>query len=45
MEGVNGPTTRDADRLLAEAGVLVVPDIAPGRVIRRVRTDRGGGGG
>ncbi|MDO9398953.1 MAG: Glu/Leu/Phe/Val dehydrogenase, partial [Herbiconiux sp.] len=27
VEGANGPTTRDADRLLAEAGVLVVPDI------------------
>ncbi|QHC75103.1 Glu/Leu/Phe/Val dehydrogenase [Rathayibacter sp. VKM Ac-2805] len=27
VEGANGPTTRDADRVLAAAGVLVVPDI------------------
>lgn len=27
VEGANGPTTADADRVLAEAGVLVVPDI------------------
>src|SRR5690606_19277870 len=27
VEGANGPTTADADRILAEAGVLVVPDI------------------
>jgi glutamate dehydrogenase (NAD(P)+) len=27
VEGANGPTTRDADRLLSENGVLVVPDI------------------
>ncbi|KRB37219.1 Glu/Leu/Phe/Val family dehydrogenase [Microbacterium sp. Root180] len=27
VEGANGPTTREADRILAEAGVLVVPDI------------------
>ena len=27
IEGANGPTTRDADRILWERGVLVVPDI------------------
>ena len=27
VEGANGPTTAEADRVLAEAGVLVVPDI------------------
>ncbi|MFK4806103.1 Glu/Leu/Phe/Val dehydrogenase [Microbacterium sp. ZW CA_36] len=27
VEGANGPTTREADRILADAGVLVVPDI------------------
>ena len=27
VEGANGPTTTAADRILAEAGVLVVPDI------------------
>tara|TARA_R110002020_G_scaffold75315_8_gene191765 strand:- start:79 stop:1356 length:1278 start_codon:yes stop_codon:yes gene_type:complete len=27
VEGANGPTTREADRILAERGVLVVPDI------------------
>ncbi|MFK4834154.1 Glu/Leu/Phe/Val dehydrogenase [Microbacterium sp. ZW T2_14] len=27
VEGANGPTTREADRILANAGVLVVPDI------------------
>lgn len=27
VEGANGPTTKDADRLLENAGVLVVPDI------------------
>ncbi len=27
VEGANGPTTPEADRILAEAGVLVVPDI------------------
>jgi glutamate dehydrogenase (NAD(P)+) len=27
LEGANGPTTRDADVLLAEAGITVVPDI------------------
>jgi glutamate dehydrogenase (NAD(P)+) len=27
VEGANGPTTREADRLLAEQGVTVVPDI------------------
>jgi glutamate dehydrogenase (NAD(P)+) len=27
VEGANGPTTPDADRALAERGVLVVPDI------------------
>src|SRR6059036_1470780 len=27
VEGANGPVTADADRLLAERGVLVVPDI------------------
>ena len=27
VEGANGPTTRDADRILWERGVLVVPDI------------------
>ncbi|QHC61186.1 Glu/Leu/Phe/Val dehydrogenase [Rathayibacter sp. VKM Ac-2760] len=27
VEGANGPTTREADRILASAGVLVVPDI------------------
>ncbi|WP_371743513.1 Glu/Leu/Phe/Val dehydrogenase [Herbiconiux sp. SALV-R1] len=27
VEGANGPTTREADRVLADSGVLVVPDI------------------
>jgi glutamate dehydrogenase (NAD(P)+) len=27
VEGANGPVTADADRLLAERGVLIVPDI------------------
>ncbi|MEX5262205.1 Glu/Leu/Phe/Val dehydrogenase [Kocuria sp. CPCC 205263] len=27
VEGANGPTTAEADRIFAEAGVLVVPDI------------------
>lgn len=27
VEGANGPTTSEADRILTEAGVLVVPDI------------------
>lgn len=27
VEGANGPTTADADRILAEKGVVVVPDI------------------
>lgn len=27
VEGANGPTTREADRILSEAGVIVVPDI------------------
>ncbi|MDO5633471.1 MAG: Glu/Leu/Phe/Val dehydrogenase [Micrococcus sp.] len=27
VEGANGPTTEDGDRILAEKGVLVVPDI------------------
>jgi glutamate dehydrogenase (NAD(P)+) len=27
VEGANGPTTREADLILADAGVLVVPDI------------------
>lgn len=27
VEGANGPTTRDADRVLANNGVLIVPDI------------------
>jgi glutamate dehydrogenase (NAD(P)+) len=27
VEGANGPTTNDADRILSERGILVVPDI------------------
>lgn len=27
VEGANGPTTREADQILSQAGVLVVPDI------------------
>jgi glutamate dehydrogenase (NAD(P)+) len=27
VEGANGPTTPDADKILAEKGVIVVPDI------------------
>lgn len=27
VEGANGPTTRDADRILNEKGILIVPDI------------------
>jgi glutamate dehydrogenase (NAD(P)+) len=27
LEGANGPTTPEADRILAERGVIVVPDV------------------